>query len=26
LRFDEINIGFDRLAAGTAVRQILSPA
>jgi alcohol dehydrogenase len=26
LRFDEINVGFDRLAAGTAVRQILSPA
>ena len=26
LRFDEINIGFDRLAAGSAVRQILSPA
>ncbi len=26
LRFDEINVGFDRLATGTAVRQILSPA
>ena len=26
LRFDEINAGFDRLAAGAAVRQILSPA
>jgi alcohol dehydrogenase len=26
LRFEEINVGFDRLATGMAVRQVLSPA